>query len=193
MTLRISAALLVALTLTACGGRDGPQEREHGFILFWQVQAAELVWRDCTDADQFRSAIAAPTFEDNSFVVYRVSDDGNSLIDQDCTAIDASTCVDSELDIVFQRSGDVFLHDPPLVVGTELAPNCRLTSDPLWTLEDQGQQLSLDVSLTFGLDGGSACEGVDQNVARSGTNEFGIDGCVATIEVDADYYTRRRP
>ena len=185
--------LLVAATLlAACGGRDGLSEREYGYILFWQVESAELVWDECTDADMFRSAISAPEFEDNSFVVYRVSDDGQSLIDQECTEIDASTCVDSDLDIVFEKNGDVFEFDPPMATGMQLAPGCNLTSDPLWSLDDQGQDLYLDVSLTFGLEGEGACEGVDENVAKSGSNEFGIDGCVATIEVVGDYYTRRK-
>lgn len=179
------------VVLAACSGRDGLSDSEHGYIFFWQVESAELVWDECTDADQFRSAISAPVFEDNSFVVYRVSEDGESLIDQDCAAIDAATCKDSDLDIVFDRDGDLFRHDPPLAVGGELAPGCSLTTDPLWTIDDQGQVLYLDVSLTFGLQGEAACDGVDENVARSGTNEFGIDGCVATIEVVGDYHARR--
>ena len=181
------------LLLAACGGRDGLSEKEYGYILFWQVASAELVWNECTDADMFRSAISAPEFEDNSFVVYRVADDGQSLIDQDCTAIDAATCMDSDLDIVFEKAGDTYDYDPPMAVGIDLAPGCNLTSDPLWELDDQGQDLFLDVSLTFGLQGDGACEGVDENVAKSGSNEFGIDGCVATIEVVGDYYTRRKP
>lgn len=194
MSSRLPAVLCVLAVglLAACGGRDGLSEKEHGYILFWQVEAAELVWDECTDADMFRSAIAAPEFEDNSFVVYRVADDGQSLIDQDCSEIDAATCKDSDLEIVFERNGDLFEFDPPLAVGMELAPGCNLTTDPLWVLDDQGQDLFLDVGLTFGLQGDGACDGVDENVAASGTNEFGIDDCRATIEVVGDYFTRRK-
>lgn len=190
-----NAAVLIAgvFLSTGCGGRDGLSEKEYGYILFWEVTSADLVWHECTDADQFRGAISAPEFEDNSFIVYRVSDDGDTLVDQDCESIDASTCKDSDLGIVFEKADDGYAFDPPLAVGDELAPNCSLTSDPRWLLDDQGQDLFLDVSLTFGLQGeGTACDGVDENVAKSGTNEFGIDGCTATIEVVGDYYTRRR-
>lgn len=186
------AACIAAILLAAgCGGREGLSEKEFGDYFFWAIESAELVWDECTDASDFRGAISAPAFDENSFLVYRVSDDGQSLIDQDCTAIDPATCVDGDLGIVFARDGELFLFDPPAALGTELAPGCRLTTDPLWTLDDQGQAIALDVSITFGLDGEAACEGVDENIAKTGTNEFGIDGCVATIEVVGDFYARR--
>lgn len=190
---RLAILSLGSALILGCGGRDaGPSEREYGQILFWEVTDTELLWDQCTDASDFRGTVEAPEFEENSFIVYRVSDDGSELIDQTCETTDADTCSDSDLNLVFERDGSDYLHDPEPTVGDEVAAGCRLVSDPLWTLSDEGTQLFLDVGLTFSLQG-DGCEGVDENIARTGMNEFGIDGCTTTIAVTADFFRRDSP
>ena len=194
MRTRLFVALLV-LAASACGARDGLSDKDYGKILFWEVIDVELVWTECTDADFLRSSIVAPDFEENSFIIYLVSDDGSRLIDQDCTAVDGATCKDGEFDIVFQEAGGEYHYDPPQASGGEVSPGCSLTIDPLWVLEDEGQQLFLSAGTNFGLqpevDG--ACMGVDDNIKASGSNEFGVVGCRASFEVVADYFARDKP
>ena len=72
--------LLSLVLLAACGGsrEPGPQASEYGAVTFWEVTALSGSVTSCTDAPDYASATEPPELDENSFLIYRVSEDGSS-------------------------------------------------------------------------------------------------------------------
>lgn len=185
------AVVVVAAIACACGPREpGPGERELGEVQFWEVTGdGEVSFGDaCTDAPSFRDGIEAPEFEPNSFLIFKIAEDGETATAQSCERIDPDTCEDSELDIVFEIDEHTYTATLAPQVTATSSPGCDLQLEQVWTLEDQGETLTLDVDLPATLLGEpGACAAAEAAVIAEGTNGEGIDGCVVNLHVDTEF------
>ena len=194
---RIAMVVVVAV-VAACGPREpGPSEVEFGETQFWEVSSdGTLTFGDaCTDAASFRDEIAPPEFAPNSFVVFKIADDGATAILQDCERIDPSSCQDDELNLVFDIDASAHTYTaegPPLRQDLDSVEDCDLELTQLWTLVDKGETLTLDLEMTTTLVGDeAACADLDQSASEQGTNGQGFDGCVLNIGVETTFTTSR--
>ena len=196
---RGQALPLIALAgslMLACGPREpGPSETEYGKVFYWKVTGSDLLFgEECTDSDTFRDDLDKPAFEDNSFILYRVSDDGQQAIAQSCETTMASTCDDSDTEIVFDISGNELIYDPPQEVRDIEGTTCDLGADELWTLTDQGETLSAAIDIQFNHVGEAAvCDPIEAALRADSDNGQGIDGCVLTITVDTEFHSAQTP
>jgi uncharacterized Zn-binding protein involved in type VI secretion len=189
----IVIVFIVAAIACACAPREpGPGERELGEVQFWEVTGdGEVTFGDaCTDSPNFRDGIEAPEFEPNSFLIFKIADDGATATAQSCERIDPDTCEDSDVDIVFDI--DIEAHTYTATLETQVtptsSPGCDLELAQVWTLEDQGETLTLDVDLPAALIGDpAACAAAEAAVIAEGTNGEGIDGCVVNLHVDTEF------
>ncbi len=174
--------------LVACGREAGPHEDEHGFVFFWQVTGSDITWgQQCSDAAAFREDLGAISFSSDSYVIYRVSEDGSEAYDQTCDALDSTTCVDG--DIVFDIDGHEIFHDFE-ATRSPVTGDCMLDSDERWTLVDEGETLSFVSENLFTLAGpDSDCEPVQESMEEEAPNGLGIDGCLVTLGATADFYS----
>jgi len=179
---------LLFLSLTACSREAGPSTDEHGLIFYWQVTSSDIAWgQQCSDAEDFRADLGPLAFEQDTYVVYRVSDDGTQAFDQLCGTTDSSTCVDG--DVVFDIDGHDLVYDPDAVrTPIENGGSCMLDADDRWVLTDQGATLDFGLEILFTLAGPSAdCDPIQADLEDSAPNGLGIDGCLVTLSATADF------
>lgn len=188
----MASCIVVAALVAACARTPGPHRVDFGEVQFWEASGdGEVTFGDaCTDADSFRDDITAPEFPANSFLMFRIAEDGETAVAQDCTRIDTSTCVDNELGLVFEIDVDAHTYTAelaPQVLATS-SPQCDMELGQTWTLEDLGETLTLDMDLPTTLVGDpAACAAVETAVVDQGTNGQGIDGCIVNLHVDTEY------
>ncbi len=188
---RSLVVVVVGIIAVACGPREpGPGERELGEVQFWEVTGdGEVTFGDaCTDSADFRDGIDAPEFEPNSFLVFKIAEDGETATAQSCERIDPDTCEDNELDIVFEIEEHTYTATLDSQVTPTSSLGCDLQLAQVWTLEDEGETLTLDVDLPATLIGdAAACAAAEEAVIAEGTNGQGIDGCVINLHVDTEF------
>ncbi len=173
--MRFLALALTVLTLTACGHKSGPQP---GDVDFWQVKTSTVDFSMCSDDPTFRMSITPVQFDANSYLIYRVEKDGKTATVLDCTALDASTCMNSSTGITFQIAGtELFRTDTnksPITGST-----CNLLDTTNWTLDDMDKTLSMEVDHVLSLvDDPAACMTLDTNYKQNSPNMMGLDGCL---------------
>lgn len=181
----VSAA---AMAMGCLPERDGPTADDNGAILYWELHTIDTVYDGCSDAPDSPTQIDAPEFQENSFFIYRISEDGSQAITQDCTSTDGGTCSDSDLGIVLTRNrGNTYTWDaPPQQLGAAAA-GCTVIGDELWVFTDNGEDGVLDASVTYELQG-EGCSAYDQSVAEMSPNGEGVDGCTLTIQAEVDHF-----
>jgi hypothetical protein len=142
--------LALVLSTTACGPREaGVTERDHGRIFYWEITGAEATYGDdCTDDEEFREG-SAPQFEENSFIIYRVADDGQTATSQDCTTTNASSCSEDVDAQVYDINGTELLYDPGPEVEDIEGSDCDLQNDQRWLLTDNGETMTAEIELLF--------------------------------------------
>lgn len=186
-----SLLLLSLVVLTACGGprEAGPHEAERGEVFFWQVTASDVAFGDdCTDHPEFRDDVRPLEFEDNSFLLYELSEDGEEAITVSCTTTDADSCQDDEDPLVFAVDGNELVYDPEPELR-DSASACDLEVDELWTLIDAGETLEMTVDLTMARVGDpSVCAQEEATIAAQSPNEKAFEGCVVSMIVDLEFY-----
>ncbi len=185
---RLPIAALSAATLLACARDPGPSTDEHGLVFFWQVTSSDIAWgQQCSDSDEFRGELGPIPFDADTYVVYRVSDDGTEAYDQLCETTDSSTCADG--DVVFEIDDHTLTYDPdgersPIENGGA----CMLDADERWILTDEGATLSFQTDILFTLAGPSSdCEPIQEDLESGAPNGLGIDGCLVTLSATADF------
>lgn len=196
-TFAVAVAVCAALPmLVACGPREpGPHEAERGQIFYWQVTSSEVVAGDkCTDNESFRSDLEPEPLEANTFLMYRLSEDGRTAVAQTCTSTDADSCVDSETGIVFDVSGNELISDPPPAVRDVEGSSCDLEGDELWTVEDQGETMRFTLDVEFNLVGDPlVCADLERQAEADAPNGEGMNGCVVSMLVDGEFYSAQTP
>ena len=176
------------MTFLACARDAGPSTDEHGLIFYWQVTESDILWgQQCSDSDAFRADLGPIPFDGDTYVVYRVSEDGTEAYDQFCETTDSSTCVDG--DVVFEIDDHEFVYDPestrsPIVNGGD----CMLDVDERWVLIDEGSTLSFTSDILFTLAGpASDCDPIQEALVDDAPNGLGLDGCLVTLTASADF------
>lgn len=177
------------LLLAACGGsrEPGPLSSEHGAVLFWEVSSLGSSVTSCTDAPDYASATEPPALDENSYLIYRLSEDGTSALLQSCTETRASSCSDG--DLTFAVDGHTLTTSVgPSVVTTVGA--CEIANTQAWTLTDEGNTAALTVATTFAFSGdANDCDAADDVLANGGTNGFGLSECEVTLTAELDFAT----
>lgn len=179
----MSRPLLFALLLLSCGQYTGPQPNA---FYFWQVKSSVLEWGECTDAMDFRANVAPISFTDNTFIIYRVSDDGAKAVTQKCSTLDDRTCSPSDGGVVFDVVGRelTFTRTTKDPVGNT---GCSLQQTELWTLTDATRAMTLDVTNTLTLvDSRPGCDSVEADLKARSPNMLGVEGCVITNKLTGE-------
>lgn len=200
----LAAAALLIGSMAACDGggeRDpGPSDDEFGQIFFWRVVGSEVDFGDeCTDDEGFRDEIEPIEFEKNSFLVYKVDDDGKTATDQDCSRVDGSTCDDSDLDIEYDIDDHTLTYDQEAQRDTLTSWACDLEVDGFWTLTDKGETMDFVVDLSVllvdqeGANDTNNCEAAEADIKAQSENGKGFDGCVITHTIDLEFETTEDP
>lgn len=190
-SLLLVVVLVVLVVSTACGPREpGPHEAEYGEVFYWSVLAANVTFGEsCTDDLNFRQDIQPPEITENSFVIYRLNEDGTEAVAQDCDTTRADSCADSDVGITFTVSGHDLVWDAEPMVQDVEDSACDLEADQLWALTDQGETLDMAVAIQFGLVGDAAtCDALQTQVESQSANDQGLDGCEVTLTVDAEFF-----
>ncbi len=186
------ASLFLGLFLlsvtSACGGREpGPNESENGETIYWRLsEQMEISWNECTDGID-RDGVQPPPFEENSFIIYKLSEDGSQAVAQACETTSPSSCEDHDLGISFEVSDNSLIWESDLDSREE--NGCTVKMEQFWEITDDGEIGLFEASIITTFSGDeNACSDLDQRIAARGTNSFGLDGCVMTLSVELEYY-----
>ncbi len=197
--MRINTSILFAsclfLVLPACDleREPGPHESEHGKILFWSITEDELVWGEsCSDREQVRDSLSVPQLQEDSFLVYQLSEDGESATLMDCTSTDPGTCSVSAADVVFDVTGNTLAADRGLELVSIADVDCEIAQQQIWTLTDAGETLEFVRDLHLDLQG-DECEDFEAWLRQESPNGQGFVGCVITLAAQAEFYSARQP
>lgn len=186
---RFVPVAFVAFALAACGGPRlaGPGEDERGRVVYWLVTGSSAGSPDCSDKPDFKERIKAPVVEANSYVVYKVSADGKTAQNQNCTTTRASSCSDDPT-IAFTVADHRLTFDPAPNRQVITDSACQLEGDELWTLTDAGETLETKIEIRFRLVGDALeCQTLDEQLKIESPNGKGIIGCVVTLTIPAGF------
>ena len=182
MSRRLLLPVAVLLTLLACG-RKGPDPK---VTYFWHVSSSTVEVGDCSDAADFRQDLVPLPFQENSYITYKVSDDGKKATAMTCTHLDARTCNPSAAGVVFDIAGTELVYVSQLKdpIGTS---GCSLQQDSTWTLRDQISTFSLEIANVLSLvDNQTACDSIETNLKARSPNKLGVAGCVVTFKLGGE-------
>lgn len=180
----LTLGVLAAWALACTGARDpGGSDLDHGKVLFWEVEAADLEQFDCTDADDIQEALTLPALEEGTYFMYRLSEEGDTATAQDCSRLDADSC--SPIDgLTFDVAGTSMVATPdPQTI--DASGDCTVSLQETWTFDDRGEDGTLTLSLTFPFEGPAAdCAALDTMLAAQGSNGLGLQDCEVVFDVD---------
>lgn len=176
--------LLLAAASSGCG------ERKPGAVPnaveFWNVVDTTLEFGACGDDPGFRRQISPSLADPGSVFVYRVSEDGRSARQQQCSWLSASSCVDSVPPLVFEVAGTQLIHarEERSPIGKE---GCQLLNGQSWVGSDLGREMVLEITNALSLvDDPAACARVDAAFRQQSPNGLGLEGCLFTLRMLLD-------
>ena len=181
----LAAVVMVAVSTLGClGPRDpGPLEEEFGQVLFWEVTSTSLGDEGCTDDPAFQDTLSLPPLEENTYFMYRVSDDGKTAVAQDCAELDADSCVAVD-DITFDIDGHEHVWSPEPESITR-SPVCEVFGRQVWRFDDQGTDGTLDILIDFPFEGtDNGCAELDADMAAQSTNGLGLASCEISLSAE---------
>lgn len=171
------------LLLAACPQYSGPQADA---TYFWQLKTSELEFSACSDAMDFRAPLTPLELTDNTFLIYKVSEDGKRAVTQDCTRLDTRTCTVSDGGVVFDVTGRelTFTQTTKSPVGQT---GCSLQQTETWTLIDATRAMTLNLSNVLTLvDSPPACDRVEADLRARSPNMLGVEGCIITNKLTGE-------
>ncbi|MCO4746891.1 MAG: hypothetical protein KC912_18990 [Proteobacteria bacterium] len=182
---------LVAVSLAlfvGCAPREaGPHSGEFGQVLFWSVTSLDLTSDACTDDPEFAEATEPPVLEENSFLMYRVSDDGATAVSMSCTETRASSC--TEGDLVFDVQGHELTLDRDGGNVTSVG-DCNVSALQQWSIVDAGESGTMAVDMSFPMTGdANDCGAAEDIIANGGTNGFGLADCSIQLTAELEFFT----
>ncbi|MFO0598135.1 MAG: hypothetical protein U0228_22725 [Myxococcaceae bacterium] len=180
---RLLALGAVCALAAACPGYSGPQA---GATYFWQIKTSTVEFGACSDATDFRMGIDPIPLTDNTFLVYKVSNDGKKAVTQSCTRLDARTCIDSDAGVTFDIAGKelTFTESGKTPIGTT---GCSLVQTQTWTAIDATRALTVDINNVLTLeDSPPACDQVENDLKARSPNGLGVVGCVITSKLTGE-------
>jgi hypothetical protein len=177
---------IMAAAVTAAACSPTPPGVQPGVTYFWLVTSSAVMFNDyCSDDATFRMMNAALTFQSNSYIIYKGSDDGHTATLMTCTQLDANSCMPSASGIVFTVAG------AELSYGTESKTPigggpCNQQDDQQWVLTDHVQTLDVQISDTLSLvDDQTTCDRIEADAEATAPNHKGYQGCTITFVVGA--------
>ena len=179
---RLIRLLPGALLLASACSSPGPFTPDG--VIFWEVVTGEVSFQGCPDSPAF-SAANPPLDVVGHYLVYRISPDGLSAVQQDCDRLDPGSCLTAPAGLTWSIQGTTLRttterRDP---VGTG---GCSLLQSEAWVLEVIGQQLGARIVNTLSLAGlPLACDQVESAVQAQAPNGHGLAGCQVTTQLDA--------
>ena len=181
----------VALLVSACTvdtdeteRAAGPLEEEYGLVTYWHVTNSTSELTSCTDSADWSSAVTAPEFGDNSYLMYKVVD-ATSALSQSCSTLDVSSCTDDG--DTWTISGNVltFVDEPSTITGDD---SCDYTLQPTWTVTDNGETALFNIDMVFSADETkSDCASLDDSIKEASPNGNGLLDCNINIDVDMEF------
>jgi hypothetical protein len=176
----VSASILA---LAGCGGSPSNALTPNA-VYFWQITSSTVEFGQCSDDASFRMDAQPIAFTDNSYLIYRVSQDGKTAVTQECARLDANTCKASANPITFTIAGRelTFTRQSKAPIGMT---GCNLQQSETWTLADKGNKtMTLDIANTLSLvDSPPACDAVEADLKMRSPNMLGVEGCVVTFKL----------
>ncbi len=174
--------LLPLLALSAC---PAPETGDDG-VFFWRLTESSLAFGACTDDPRFRDDVTPFAIGENSFIIYRVSEDGKAAATLSCTHVDVSTCAESADHIPWEVAGQELTRSQTFTDSVADA-GCDMQQVVTETLIDKGQTMTLDVvnvlTLINTTPGSGVCEDLDAATRSRSTNGFGVEGCVISRQL----------
>lgn len=180
-----SCFVVTLALLSACGPRQpGPAESEFGRFFFWQVENSKKSQEKCTDSPRWRDNLDVPRFQEGSFFVYQVAEDGRTAVAQQCNTFNPRTCtaIDAiQFEVNKHALRQIFTAEPQPFANTE----CTLGLQETWTMVDGGPVGSLTLGFDFSLLGSEEqCGPVDPLIILDSPNGRGIDGCHIELRIE---------
>jgi hypothetical protein len=164
------------LVVSGCGSGD-PLAPDA--VAFWRFTASTVAYASCPDSPAFLES-APPLDALGTYLVYRISGDGASAVQQTCGSFDPASCTAAPTGLTWTVDAGVLRTSQELkdAVG---ADGCSLVQDERWTMTVSGRALQVVISDALSLVGlGSACSAPDSSVRNQSSNRVGLDGCVVT-------------
>lgn len=178
MRLTLAAALL----LLACGpGKPGPQANQ---TYFWRITSSTVAFNDnCSDEPEFRAMNGAIEVKENSYVVYKGSEDAKKATLMSCEQLDPNTCTPAKSGVVFDVAGAELTYAFELRTFTG-SGMCNILDTQSWILTDKLSTMELQISDTLQLvDDPPICDQIEANAKMRAPNGKGFEGCTITFTV----------
>lgn len=184
---------LFSLLLNACGSRaPGPHSSERGLFTYWRIidVSNPSYGNECSDSDTVRFGLELDKFEAHSLFLYKVSSDGTKATLQECTGIDKDSCSDHSKEIEFRIQGNKMTWSTTDRVKSTSYYPCKLDLTRSWELTDNGQGLLLSSTFSIKVVPTTLkeCTLQEDDIRRRSKNKKGLNGCVVTQTMSADFY-----
>lgn len=188
------AAIMVLGLLAACRGREaGPSPDERGEVFYWWIEShQEPVWGECSDDPDLRATSDAYDNIDGSYIFYQVADDGATASAMSCETTAASSCVPRDPPLVMTVDGHHLVGEGLISETPYDNADCTQVAWLGQDLTDEGGTLAFTFTTRFDLDGPD-CQMVEDQLAGTSSNGYGVDGCTLTVEGTAVYEDSRAP
>lgn len=175
--MRRAAIFFAVLAFMGCDSERKPGPRR-GETAFWRVVSSDVSFSNCSDDPSFRDGVEPIAFDENTYIIYRVDDEGLKATALACESFDTSTCRPSESGVVFDVAPPelLFTRESRSPIGGE---GCNLFVVENWLLTDKGETLDMEISHTMSLvDDDLACQRVEEAIVSQSPNGIGVQGCV---------------
>lgn len=174
--------LLAAALLGAACSSPGPFTPDG--VIFWQITSSNVFFTACPDSTAFTAA-SPPLDVVGRYLVYRVSPDGRSAVQQDCDRVDPTSCLAAPDGLIWSIEGTTLRASTERrdAVGTT---TCTLLQSERWTMDATGQAMLIGIANTLSLLGlPAACDPVEAAAREASPNGHGLAGCVITYRMEA--------
>ena len=201
MTKQTTICLLSALAFlsSACTvGTDdsarepGPLPDDANKVTYWKVVGSSSSSTGCTDSADWAEATSAPSFGNNSYLMYKVVDGAKATM-QSCPTTSASSCTDSTDGAEWIINGHTLTYtdDPHIIDGDA---KCNYAMSPVWTLIDNGDTADWSIEMPFAADPAKQdCDAFGQAIKDNSSNGHGLLGCSVKLDVDLDFEKTEAP
>lgn len=173
----VTFALALVLATGCPGPATGPTP---GGTYFWRVLSSTIEFGACSDEPTFRDGLRPVPFTENSFVVYRVADDGATAVTQDCSRLDAQSCVTPAMPDTYDISGFELTRSETFKNPIQNS-SCMLSQNVNETIVESGRSMTFElISILTLTDSPTDCPNVESGLKRNSPNGLGVEGCVIT-------------
>jgi hypothetical protein len=176
LTLPLASAVLLGSACVPAGPLSA------NGVSFWEITTSAVSYQGCSDSRAFHDAVPHWDVE-GAFLVYRVSPDGTSAVQQACDRVDAASCLAATDGLTWTIDGAT-LRTVQEVRDALDASGCQLVQQQRWAMTPVQAEIQIIVTSTLSLVGAaSACDPIQAAVQARAPNGQGLDGCVVTYRL----------